>query len=369
MGCVTMSADQVNMNQKTLNTIEEIYQTEITNFTQLCTLANLDPSIDFINSNLEGVNFDFCDLQGYNFTGANLKNTTGIGVRWNSSTIFKDAIINNSIFEFRVNLDNVVESNEKWKSEIQRMKKASIYEISNWGENNKFLIKNTPEMTAVAMKLFFELEDPSARSEFLYVLRWAHNDPSIYRNFLFQIVSDLRESKNIILSAINLISRVYYYDKNSSILFYKLSSLKEVDYDIKQSSIRGILYSRYAYEYNDVLSRNAIFFNRENRNRYIYLIARHLGSDYIKIISDKNFKSNYLDYANPIGGGAIRNISTRLYNSIIDGYDKIINDMRIIESERNKAREEKEKKLIYFDAEVKTKFIEIKKMGVPIKFI
>ena len=53
---------------------QQVLTSESNKFTDLVTIAGLDPSTDFRFSNLSGVDFKGCVLSGYDFTGANLAN-------------------------------------------------------------------------------------------------------------------------------------------------------------------------------------------------------------------------------------------------------------------------------------------------------
>jgi uncharacterized protein YjbI with pentapeptide repeats len=52
--------------------IKQILTAETTNFLELARMVDLDPSKDFIGSDLSNINLEGADLQEFNFTGADL---------------------------------------------------------------------------------------------------------------------------------------------------------------------------------------------------------------------------------------------------------------------------------------------------------
>lgn len=78
-----------------------ILEADTSNFVELGRIAGLDPSKDYRFANLERSDFSDCDIRSFDFTGADLTNSTGTNVVWDETTILTDADITGSIFEVK----------------------------------------------------------------------------------------------------------------------------------------------------------------------------------------------------------------------------------------------------------------------------
>ena len=154
-------------------------------FSDMVYALGLDPKFDFRDSNLRNVDFSYADLRGFNFTGSDLSNTTGMDVLLDSTTIFTGATLVGSIFEKRVQEDKLLASNKK-AGQIYKLLKAWI------SDRNEGLAKRyrhaVTEQEAVVLckKLITDKIDLTKRTTLFYHLRKLTADSGELRS----VVSD-----------------------------------------------------------------------------------------------------------------------------------------------------------------------------------
>jgi uncharacterized protein YjbI with pentapeptide repeats len=74
----TMAYDMNFDVDQFLKVMHDVMFSPFDNFDQLTKIAQLDPTTDYINADLRGVNFEGSDLTGYNLSCADLRGCIGL---------------------------------------------------------------------------------------------------------------------------------------------------------------------------------------------------------------------------------------------------------------------------------------------------
>jgi uncharacterized protein YjbI with pentapeptide repeats len=96
------------LSNDAISSLEEIARADCT-FSKLTTVAGLNPEQDFRFADLRELDFSYSDLRGYDFTGADLTGVVGAHAIVDQTTIFADAIVEDSIFSSRIRLENYLQ--------------------------------------------------------------------------------------------------------------------------------------------------------------------------------------------------------------------------------------------------------------------
>lgn len=220
---------------------------ESTNFVKLVDALGLDRATQFRHVDLSFVNFDNCDLRGFDFTGSCLKGATGRNVNWDDSTIFEGAELDASIFDESpvFVLDHPLPESflrQHWTDQII------------WMDS---LRTNSDDYREDARKLLFVF----LRSSDPFVRRTAMNLLSKYvpNKTLIEIIDDTifqQDEKDLVGAAFKLLARIY---RESPLAVTKLAL--------------GQLAGRWATESAIFLGR---ILPRDRRLRHLVeLISRH----------------------------------------------------------------------------------------------
>ena len=150
------------------NQIEEIFHADTDNFSTLAKIAELDPSTSFRFADLEGVDFSNCNLTGFDFTGANLRNTIGVNVEWDQTTRLDDAALEGGFFCHAATLDRQFTESKEAQKEFNRVITYDVYDKSFWLSEVALDAGRSHGKKVAALKLFDEEPNITVRNTFIY---------------------------------------------------------------------------------------------------------------------------------------------------------------------------------------------------------
>ncbi len=157
-----------------INTLEDI---ETDNFGELVSALGLNKKYDFRFADLAGVNFSNSDLDGFDFTGADLRNTFGLQVRIGNTTIFDDADLSGSQFEYAAREISYARD-QRVSDLIQELKRKDDYGKLSWIFNASKLKNEKDVNLFVGEQLFLDSSNPWERKEIFKFLSTSFGDAS-----------------------------------------------------------------------------------------------------------------------------------------------------------------------------------------------
>jgi hypothetical protein len=282
------------------------------NFSKLAHIAGLDPSRDFIGADLRDVDFSNCDLRGHDFSEADLRGCTGYNINWDITTIFKNTQLEGSIFHYY----HLIERFPNPDMEIRYRKLRSDYwaNICEWIGSN-VVKKPAKEQKLMAMRLFFDIDDISVKTEIAIRMKRLFDDVEEYRLFLLNLIMrNPRETttlRSALIAASNFLeSDAYLYD---ILLKYAANNDSALNNIVVSSLIRSRLFRdniskvKYILDVDSVRESRVLFLLRINE------IFRYCPNHYLTIGNNI-----HIDYKKPLDENTLRILLSRIYDRDAD---------------------------------------------------
>jgi len=286
---------------------EQFLALQETNFVAQTEFLGLDPRSDFRQADLFCVDFSNSDIRGYDFTGSDLRGATGINVKWDQTTILKDAETASSVFAYAQARDAYFRNHPDLAEQVQRLSKEhwthTILEVADLLDRKKV----NPDSLWVAKSLFDATKSLPVRSNILYFMSPASDDPEQHKDFIYNICARYSDEPPVIKSAIRTLNALYLSD--IGVVNVLGSFLDHSDIAIRNEALKGILSSRYFSRASPKLLQYTIACGDSLlRRRFVGRAARAMGPEYVRAATDTATK-NFLDFAEPITTGNIMKIA------------------------------------------------------------
>ncbi len=189
-------------------------------FSCIASSIGLDPAFDFQNSNLRGVDFSYSDLRGYNFYGSDLSDALGIDVVVDDTTNFEESTLTGSIFEKRVNVEELFRKKRKVNRVYEILKAGDPYIISNWIADRdkglaKRLTKDISDEDALLMcqKLLTDEIDLTKRTTLFYHLRKTTKDSAELRSVVSDFLAFHLDNVQVVRSFVKVAGDLFAGDR------------------------------------------------------------------------------------------------------------------------------------------------------------
>lgn len=243
------------------------------NFVELAKVAGLDPKNDFRFADLQGVNFTNCSLVGFDFTGADLRNTFGENVRWDETTILADAQLDGSPFKYPRHLESEYRSNPENEKEFRRIANADSLDQAAWIQNVSSSARNEKANRAiVAQKIMLETKSSFVQSSMMFSLTDYFATPKDRKEFLLFVIASRSRSGPLFERLIEVLSQLYRDDAEIFDVFFKTwqhggitakhvagrAMRRSVFYEGKRAEIENCLKSAEFSEYRRFLLWRAV---------------------------------------------------------------------------------------------------------------
>lgn len=290
---------QESISSKVLQLAGRFLRHEETNFVKLAQYLQLDPKVDFRDSDLTGVDLSNSNLAGYDFSGADLRGATGVGVTWDKTTSFDNAETEDSIFSHYLEHEKFRLENPDVVAEAERLVRGhwcnAILSVAD--SLNR---KAGPNRSAVwiAKTVFNESRSLTVRSNVLYFMSQVSDNPEQHRAFIYDVLNRNRAEVAIVKSALRTLTALYARDLGAVNIM--AAYLEHHDASVRNAALRGVLTSPYFLRSSDKILRYVISCNDSMlRRQYLGRIARGLGTEFSAAVTDPVTR-NFIDFAAPI---------------------------------------------------------------------
>jgi hypothetical protein len=191
-----------------MSSLEEIAHAADCTFSKLTTMAGLDPEQDFRFADLSELDFSYSDLRGYDFTGADLTGVVGAYAIVDETTIFADAIVEDSIFSARIRLENLFTKDDRARTMLDKVSRQDWAGQILWSGKN--LLQSKTDLAIVipvTEALFYRAEDGFLKAELLSHLAARIESTRIMRELLVRTFSEFSNSTTIVNKCLKLVRK------------------------------------------------------------------------------------------------------------------------------------------------------------------
>jgi len=191
-------------------------------FGHLVRLLRLDKSQDFIFSNLREVDFSNADLRGFNFTGADLRDSYGIDVLIDDTTILEDADVQGSCFATHKRERELFLNRREAGAMYEALRVGDPYEVSNWihqrftnGSDRHPVLRRADDETAAILcqKLLTDEIDLTKRVDLFHHLRGIARSPGGLRELLLNVLACHASNTVVVQKFITIAGSMYSSDR------------------------------------------------------------------------------------------------------------------------------------------------------------
>jgi hypothetical protein len=272
---------------------------------------HLDPKRDFRFADLSGIDFSNSNIKGFDFTGADLRGATGINVQWDSTTILKGADTSDSLFAYKLSLDQFLAQNPASAKQVNRLSKA-YWPNAILGVEKLLSDKADVASIFVAKAVFEETRDLVVRSNILFFMKRVSDSADDHRHFIYNIFASHSNEPNIIRAGIRALSELY--TNHFGTLNVLMAYLDHKDETLRIEALKGILRSTHLHAVLDrILARVTTLKDGTFRRTFLGRVAHMAGRDYVLATTDTGI-SNFIDFIEPISE---RKMSSIAQNAII----------------------------------------------------
>lgn len=190
-------------------------------FSDLVRLLRLDKAQDFAFSNLRDVDFSNTDLRGFDFTGADLRNSYGIDVLIDDTTVLDGADVQESCFATVKRERELFINRREAGTMYEALRVGDPYEISNWiharfthGSDRHPLLRRANDETAAILcqKLLTDKIDLTKRADLFHHLRSITRSSNDMRELLLHVLASHVSNIPVMQKFIKIAGSMYSAD-------------------------------------------------------------------------------------------------------------------------------------------------------------
>jgi uncharacterized protein YjbI with pentapeptide repeats len=191
-------------------------------FSQLVQLLQLDKSCDFVFSNLSEVDFSNADLRGFNFTGADLRNSYGVDVLIDDTTNLEGADVQGSCFATYKRERELFQKKHDAGAMYEALRSGNPYEFSHWvharftgkRDTHPVLRKmDNDTATILCQKLIADEIDLTKRTDLFYNIRNITGSSSEMRELILYLLARHASNTSVINRFLKIAGSAYSNDK------------------------------------------------------------------------------------------------------------------------------------------------------------
>ncbi len=262
------------------------------NFNALCSALGLDVKSDFIHSNLFGVDFSGANLTGCNFYGADLRESFGIDVIIDDSTILDGADLDGSMFAKYARERKYFREERDAEKYYKILKSEDYSYVTSWVSkrfsdelDDTRVLKNIDDvgLQILLQKLITDEIDISKRASLFHFLRDFTETPQQLREIILQIIAFHINDSAIIRSFLKVAGNIFSNDSVIARCLLILACDKRED--VREQVFHALTGSELFYERFEEF--RALVFSPENtilRKRWLRSTAIELGDDHVRAI-------------------------------------------------------------------------------------
>lgn len=288
---------------------------ESTNFCDQIAFLKIDPTRELRHADLSLADFSGSDLSGLDFTGANLHGVTGIDVRWDSTTNFRDADVSNSVFAYPLAKQRFFSEYPEHAERVERLKNE------HWANAiltvEAMLRADVKTRSGVALKIaravFDETKSLTVRSEILLYMGLGTETKEEHKAFIYNALRNFSSEPSILRACLRALRSIYGNDKDAFNLMARY--VQHPDEKVSQEAAVGVLYSQHFSSANDSVKDMLVSAGSAlARRSYIGRIAKAEFKNFAEILLD-DVLSNYVDFAEPITNTKIEKMARRSFQN------------------------------------------------------
>lgn len=249
------------VDEKARALIDAYVTTPTAQFDEDVRFLGLNPSTDFMHSDLSNVSFGASDLRGFDFTGADLSGCTGLGAQWDETTVFSDANVVGSIFAYAKHSQDFFFENPKWQNELNRLSKTHWARSIIWVADHIAPNRSARAEAIEVSKAYFEHStDAAVRSNILFFLNDAFDSKTEHRDFLIHIMNKHSDDPKIVKPAVVVLSSLFSRDKFVVNILYELIQDQTQNNGVRRMALRGVINSpSYSLALDFILDDEALY--------------------------------------------------------------------------------------------------------------
>jgi uncharacterized protein YjbI with pentapeptide repeats len=171
------------LSEAALSRFEALAAAPHVTFQEQVKLTGLVPAKDFQNADLRNIDLTDSDPSGFNFSGADLRGSIGIRVKWDETTIFDSADLSGSIFAAKIRLRTLFDTDERANSLLASVARQNwsaqiIWVADNLRSSGRFHEFALPITEALIIGLTMM---HSCKPSFcgIWLIAWAHEKSSM----------------------------------------------------------------------------------------------------------------------------------------------------------------------------------------------
>lgn len=286
-------------NANLSETIETIVDTS-GDFSLLVKVLSLDKTSDFRFSNLNGVDFSNADLRGFNFKGADLRNSFGIDVKIDDTTILDNADLRGSCFAALYREMELFRTNPKASQMYNTLQQGSPFEVSSWihakyghGKSQSSILKNADAETAsiLCQRLMMDDIDLTKRSDLFHYLRNITGNERKLRELILRILATHINNLSVAKKFITIAGQLYSRDPVVAKAIKMLTQAQNEK--IREAAFLTLERTKFALEHLIPLQETFLAANNTGiRKRALRRAAINLGRKHLSAINLKALNEN-----------------------------------------------------------------------------
>ena len=268
------------------------------NFAAQVKYLGLDPAHDFMHSDLSCVDFSNCDLRGFNFTGADLRDSIGVNVLWDSSTNFTNADVRGSLFWYFLENAKYFDAHPEDLETVRRLTSETWTNAILGVERLLQADKGRGSSIRIAHAVFDETKSSVVRSNVLAFMRIASDNVEDHKNFIFNVFARHPDQPGIVISGIRTLSA--FYQDEMDVFSWLTAFLQNPNQDMRREAFKGLIASKHFMRGISSI-REYVINSGDSLTRRIFLgrLARLAGEGFVRAAIDTEV-SNFLDFAQSI---------------------------------------------------------------------
>jgi Pentapeptide repeats (8 copies) len=192
----------------------ELILMDETNFVALSLGAQLDPALDFLNSDLRDVDFSNCDLSNFRFNGSDLRGSFGVNIVFPSVDNLIGCETTDSPFDFVAGVGSKIFKDKSLESRLY-FDELDPLTVSTWiSESTRRGSKGRDRAIEQAIWMFSSCEDPTIIKSVIYQAGQFFEKSAEYRAFLMWVIASKGGNSHAFSSVLRVLSRVFRDDPN-----------------------------------------------------------------------------------------------------------------------------------------------------------
>jgi hypothetical protein len=238
-----------------------------------------------------------------------------LGVRWNSTTNFRDADVSNSVFAYSLAKQKFFSEHPEHAERVERLKNE------HWA-NAILMVEamlradvktRSGDALKIARAVFDETKSLTVRSEILLYMGLGTETKEEHKAFIYNTLRNFRSEPSILRSCLRALRSLYTDDKDTFNLMARY--VVHSDEKVSQEAAVGVLYSQHFSSASDNVKDMLVSAGSAlARRAYIGRIAKAEFKNSAEILLD-DVLSNYVDFAEPISNIKIEKMARRSFQN------------------------------------------------------